>query len=186
MHVLSTANVHFLVPEDEPCRYIFILHPHLVENNNPASNQEQLFILLELFHSLLTQVCHHLKKDQLTELRIIFYDLMTKHSTRRVLTAACRCLCTLANGTPTIEGFVLRLLENYRMHLTDNLVRRRDQEMDPSSHRLFFLIGQICQNCAELLEQNSNLGLKPYLELFMDLFSSSNHGKSKFNTRAKA
>lgn len=134
----------------------------------------------------MSQVCHHLKKDQLTELRIIFYDLMTKHSTRRVLTAACRCLCTLANGAPTIGGFVLRLLENYRMHLKDKLMRKGDQEIDPSSHRLLFLIGQICQNCAELLEQNSGLGLKPYLELFMDFFTSSNHGKSKFNALAKA
>eukprot|EP00210_Caulerpa_lentillifera_P001210 g1166.t1 len=179
LHVLCSTNVYFLIPEEEPCRYIFILHPYLVELIDSASNTDQLFILLEIFSSLLNNICHHLTNDQLSKLKMIFNDLMTKHSNRRVLSSACRCLCTLANRTLSVGIYVHRLMENYSTHLKEKLKWNGEKNMDPSTHRLLFLLGQICKNCPGLMERASSAGLEPYLELFMNAFTASNDVKLK-------
>lgn len=171
MHASSAANINFFLPEDEPSRYLFHLYPYLASAEATSIDPDLIFILLEISNALLIHLSHHLTENHVSELRMKFFGLMTRTTQTKLIISSCKCLCTLANRLPSVGSFLCKIVVKYRQYI-------QQHSLDTTSHRLLFLLGHICMNCPNLLEENNKVGLKIYLDLFLHLFNSAVNGKS--------
>ncbi len=185
--MLCTADITCLLPQQDPCRFICVLKPYLLSATEETSicNVPDLCDLLEIFALLLPPVKTHLWPELVLDLRKVFYDLVAKQKHVCVISAACRCLCLLANAQQHVGEFLRALAATYRDYLQRKWQSiEKDQPLDTSVYRVLFVLGHICRHSSHLLEsemdgrKTSETGLESYIHLFLQIFESVHSGSS--------
>ena len=188
--ILCMADVACLLPQQDPCRFICVLKPYLLSAIEETSVYlvPDLNDLLEIFALLLPPLKTHLWHELVLDLRKVFYHLVTKQKHVNIISAACRCLCLLANANHQVGEFLRTLAVTYRDYLQRKWQSiEKDQPLDTSVYRVLFVLGHICRHSSHILEseagerKTSETGLESYVHLFLQIFESVPSGCSSLS-----